>query len=463
MKRTVLFTFISVLLFSTGTSAQTTDYWVFYEDKNQTEDLYKTFDKKAINRRNLENIDFDFSDFPVNIDYEKQVSELSSQFLGSTKWFNASYVKATDDEIYKISNLDFVKEVKKAMVWEQNPYCKQENTPNTSKRFELLRFLQLNMFRPAYLRDKNLTAKGVRIAILDGGFPGVNTHKAFKHLYKNNQIIDTYDFVKDEKDAYKGISHGTMVLSCVAGMYHDKPMGLAQDAEFLLARTEQKTEPFIEEVYWLRAMEWADEKGADLINSSLGYTYHRYFQSDMDGKTSLVSQAANKAAEKGILVINAAGNEGEDKWHVIGTPADADSIISVGGVKPNTKLHISFSSYGPTADGRLKPNLCASGKALVANDKGSYTTAFGTSFASPLLCGFAACAKQAFPELSVMELKAKLESSGNLYPYFDYAHGYGIPDAKKLLEKSLTQTIKLKPTKSLKYIDKKYAPFLWKS
>ncbi len=370
MKRTVLFTLISVLLFSTGTSAQTTDYWVFYKDKNQTEDLYKTFDKKAINRRNLENIDFDLSDFPVNVDYENQVSELSSQFLGSTKWFNASYVKATDDEIYRISNLDFVKEVKKAMIWEQNPYCKRDSSQKKNDNLETLRFLQLNMFRPAYLSDKNLRAKGVRIAILDGGFPGVNTHKAFKHLYKNNQIIDTYDFVKDEKDAYKGMSHGTMVLSCIAGIYHnDKPMGLAQDAEFLLARTEKNTEPFIEEVYWLRAMEWADEKGADLINSSLGYIYHRYFQSDMDGKTSLVSQAANKAAEKGILVINAAGNDGDNQWHVIGTPADADSIISVGGVQPKTKLHIYFSSYGPTADGRLKPNLCASGKALVADGK----------------------------------------------------------------------------------------------
>lgn len=436
--KTTLITLISLLL-GTLSLAQTTDFWVFYTDKEMNIDLTEIFDIKAIERRDTEGISFNISDYPVNSEYEEKVSEVATEFLGSTKWFNASYIKATEDEIAQILNYDFVKTVEKAVIWEQKPLCGIENTNSLTKK-EVLLTQQLSMFKPEILDKHELSGKGVRIAVLDAGFPSVDNHIAFEHLRENKKIIDTYDFVKDERFAFRGNAHGTAVLSCIAGKYNDERMGLAQDAEFLLARTEKNFEPFKEEIFWLKAMEWADEKGADLINSSLGYTYHRYFQSDMDGNTSLISKAANKAAEKGILVINAAGNEGSDGWHVIGSPADADSILSIGGVEPDTKLHISFSSYGPTADGRLKPNLAASGKALVAQKGGDYETAFGTSFASPLLCGFAACVKQAFPELTVMELKEKIEKCGNLYPYFDYAHGYGIPNAEKLLEPKEKET-----------------------
>ena len=442
IKNTIFFSLFLLFIQLTG-EAQTTDYWVFYYDKPQTENIDGQFDNKAIERRNREGISFEISDFPVDKQYETRVAGIATDFLGSTKWFNASYVKATEEQIAQIMDFPFVKEVKEAMVWDQDPVCSERDTGNASD-LDILRSQQTGMFHPEYFDEKDLSGKGVRIAILDAGFPFVEKHMAFEHLRNNNQIIDTYDFIKDERYAFRGNAHGTMVLSCIAGMYYDKRMGLAPDAEFLLARTEKIFEPFREEIYWLRAMEWADENGADLINSSLGYTYHRYFQSDMDGKTSLITRAANMAAEKGILVVNAAGNEGEDGWHVIGTPADADSILSIGGVDPKTNLHISFSSYGPTADGRLKPNLSASGKALVADKRGGYTTAFGTSFASPLTCGFAACARQAFPGLTAMELKTKLESSGSLYPYFDYAHGYGIPDAAKLFgEKRGKESVEL--------------------
>jgi serine protease AprX len=149
----------------------------------------------------------------------------------------------------------------------------------------------------------------------------------------------------------------------------------------------------------------------------------------MDGKTSFVTRAANMAASKGILVINAAGNEGGGKWSIIGAPADADSIISVGGISPESQLQISFSSHGPTADGRLKPNVSAFGVALVANPKGGYSNASGTSFASPLVAGFAACAWQLNPNVSASQMHTLIQQSGDLYPYFDYAHGYGVPQA----------------------------------
>ncbi|MEA1873901.1 MAG: S8 family serine peptidase [Bacteroidota bacterium] len=438
--------FVSLLLFSSlGLKAQTTDYWVFLENKNTADySIESDFTEKAIARRNLQNIEFDASDYPVNGIYQDQISAIVTELVGASRWFNAAYVKATEEEIVKLTDLDFIRRIENALVPETSPFCDFETASDELSSLESLMITQLAMFYPNHFEEAGLTGKGVRIAVLDGGFPGVETHAAFEHIRKENRIIDTYDFVKDEPNSYRGIQHGTMVLSNIAGKYNDKLLGLAPDAEFLLARTEKRTEPYKEEIYWMQAMEWADRKGADIINSSLGYTYHRYFQEDMDGKTSLVSQAANKAAEKGILVVNAAGNDGSSDWHYIGTPADADSILSIGGVNPDTYLHISFSSFGPTADGKMKPNLCASGKAVVANKKGDYGISHGTSFASPLAAGFAACAKQAFPELSVMELKAKIESAGSLYPYFDYAHGYGIPDAGKLLDKkSVEKTINI--------------------
>jgi len=230
-----------------------------------------------------------------------------------------------------------------------------------------------------------------------------------------------------------------MVLSCIAGIQKNgKMLGLATGAEFLLARTEVETEPKKEEFWWLQAVEWADKNGADIINSSLGYGIDRYNYKDMDGQTTLVSKAANMAAAKGILVCNAAGNEGSRKsWIGIIAPADADSVLTVGGINPNLTnfKKTSFSSYGPTADGRMKPNVVAYGSANVAKpSENKYTTAQGTSFSSPLIAGFAACAWQTNRNLTAMELKSEIEKSASLYPYFDYAYGYGVPQASYFTE-----------------------------
>ena len=205
-------------------------------------------------------------------------------------------------------------------------------------------------------------------------------------------------------------------------------MGLATGAEFLLARTEVSAEIKAEEEYWMAAMEWAEENGADIISSSLGYTDKRYTVKQMNGGSTLVSRAAAIAARKGMLVINAMGNDGRGFWEVMGAPADADSVLSVGGVDPGTGFHISFSSFGPTADFRLKPNVCAPGFAMVASSS-SIRKSYGTSFSAPLITGFAACVWQMYRDKSNMEIFQLIEQSGHLYPYFDYAHGYGIPQA----------------------------------
>ncbi|MGZ5283513.1 MAG: S8 family serine peptidase, partial [Bacteroidia bacterium] len=189
-----------------------------------------------------------------------------------------------------------------------------------------------------------------------------------------------------------------------------------------------------EEDNWIAAMEWADKNGAQIISSSLGYTFKRYFYRDMDGETSMVARAANMAARKGMLVVTAAGNDGKSAWKYICTPGDADSALTIGGIDPETNYHIGFSSYGPAADETLKPNISAAGLAFVADSK-SYTQAMGTSFATPLITGFAACAWQMNPDLSNMQLFKELEKSASLYPYFDYAHGYGVPQASYFILK----------------------------
>jgi hypothetical protein len=298
---------------------------------------------------------------------------------------------------------------------------------------------QLLSLQGNYFAKNNINGKGVRIAVFDGGFPGVNTHEAFEHLRQNNQIIKTWNFPRKKEDVYGWNSHGTMVLSCIAGMKKDgKLLGLATGAEFLLARTEVNTEPKKEEFWWLQAVEWADKNGANIINSSLGYGIDRYNYENMDGKTTLVTKAANMAAAKGILVCNSAGNEGSDsKWYKIIAPADADSILTVGGINADLIRfqRINFSSYGPTADGRMKPNVVAFGSVNAAKpSENIYTNTQGTSFSSPLVAGFAACAWQTNRNLTAMELKTEIEKSASLYPYFDYAYGYGIPQASYFTE-----------------------------
>ncbi len=303
----------------------------------------------------------------------------------------------------------------------------------TNSREEFFRSSQIDYMQGEEFKNNGITGKGIRIAILDGGFPGANTHPALNHLFKRNQVVATWNFVKNNPDVYTGVGHGTSVLACVAGILDGKLLGLAPDAEFLLALTEQKGEPLSEELNWARAVDWAIDQGANIIQSSLGYTHQRYFTQDLDGKHSVSAKAAARAAKKGILIINSIGNEGRSRWQTLATPADADSIISVGAIDPVTGLVAGFSSVGPTADNRLKPNVCASGTVLTLTPAGGTRIVEGTSFSAPLITGFAACTWQMNPGLNAQEIMHLVEKSGHLYPYYDYVHGYGIPQASKIL------------------------------
>ncbi len=441
MKRT--FTFILTALMLLSASAQNV-YWVFLTDKaGSTFDPYSYFDAKAIERYNSCGADlYDQSNYPLNSSYVSGVDALATEEVGCSRWMNAVGVVATPDQIAKIEALPYVARVqmiggdmKLASIPSKDEMTKKANpSVDTTLSDQLVR-MQGELFRA-----KGIDGKGIRIAVFDGGFPKVNTHNAFKHLRDNGQILKTWNFPNRKEDVYGWNSHGTMTLSNIAGRDEDgKDLGLATGAEFLLARTEVEPEPFKEEVWWMQAVEWADKNGANLISSSLGYGKDRYYTKDMDG-TSYVAKAGNMAARKGILVVASAGNEGDDsKWKVLVTPSDADSVLCIGGIEHSLTLyeHISFASYGPTADGRQKPNVCAFAhtRAASPSSNDAYDWVYGTSFSCPLVAGFAACAWQTMRDKTAMEMFDLIQQSADLYPYCDYTFGYGVPQASFFTEK----------------------------
>lgn len=411
-------------------------YLVYLADKAGSQyDPYETLDTKAIERRMREGIDLcDQSDWPVSPAYRTSVARSASQIRYELRWLNALSVEANQAQIAQIESLPFVKSVECISVLQPSQQIGVD--PEMLLRKAKQKLLQqrqqmgLDLFAEA-----GLDGEGVRIAILDAGFNGVDESPGFEHLFENGQIIAVRDFYQGDDKVYKHSSHGNSVLGCIAGKYGEKLIGAAPAAEFLFARTEHRLfENAVEEDHWLAAMEWADQQGADIINSSLGYTNKRYRYEDMDGKTAPVSRAAGMAATKGILVVNSAGNEGSGKWHYIGAPADHPQVLSIGGTQTILPIHVSFGSYGPNALGQRKPNLSAPGVVSSSSPLAELSITSGTSFSAPLVTGFAACVKQKYPDWTLKELFAKLESYGHLYPYYDYAHGYGVPQASKVLQ-----------------------------
>jgi Subtilase family len=304
--------------------------------------------------------------------------------------------------------------------WELN-----ENQLDTYEQIEMMQGYE-------WIRE-GYSGKGIRIAVLDAGFEGLMNDSAFQLLIREHRILDTYDFVKKDKDVFRYSNHGTQVLSCLAGVNSNEEdgmisqFGLAPGAEYLLARAEQSySARLVKEVNFIHALEWAVDHGANIITSSLIFGEQLYRRSEMNGQ-SLISKAADKAFSMNVLVLNSAGNADNSNWEIIGAPSDAANVLAIGACAWNG-LKSSFSSVGPSADGRIKPDLIARGNALVtANNE--LTMESGTSFACPLVAGFAACVWEKNKDWDAKHLREELIHSATLYPYYDYAHGFGIPQA----------------------------------
>ena len=428
-------------------------YWVFFADKQGVSfDPYAYFDAKAVERYQQCGADlYDITNYPVNSSYVGHVDELAIEEVGTSRWFNAVAVMATPGQIAQIEQLPFVvrtQAIQSDMMLAGMPQVQSPEGKKPSGKPSLTD--QLIRMQGELFRQNGFDGTGMRIAVLDGGFPRVNTHKAFLHLRQNNRILDTWNFPNKKAEVYGWNSHGLSTLSCITGIVDTMQLGLATGAQFLLYRTEIETEPFKEEVWWQMAMERADQHGANIISSSLGYGKERYWTKDMDG-TSYVAKAANLAARKGILVCCSAGNEADTKqWKTIVTPSDADSVLCIGGTTSSltSYRHIYFSSFGPAADGTPKPNVSAFGHAIAATNGGDDKTdwVYGTSFSCPLVAGFAACAWQAMPGKTAMEMFQLIQQSADLYPYYDYAFGYGVPQASFFINKLKGVKDDTKPT-----------------
>lgn len=399
----------------------------------------------AIERRIRTGIGFDSLDIPVNANYIQQVTQIgNSQVLLKSKWFNSITVELIDTSIavswkQQVESLPCVNQVKSLPSIPLEKISIHRGTQSIegtiTDEFYGPSFRQTEMLNGHKLHNLGLNGEGMDIAVFDGGFLFANVLPALSHLFEEGRIIETHDFLHyNSPDVYDAATHGTMVLSHMAGIMKDSLFGTAVSANYYLFQTEDVSrEVRLEEDTWIQAAEWADSIGIDVINSSLGYSifdedYMNYTTADMNGATTRISQAAEICALKGTLVVNSAGNSGDDPWHVITAPSDAEHVLCIGAVDANG-VHASFSGYHPPGLNDVKPNVVAMGKQTVfAASDGTIATGNGTSFSSPIIAGMAATLWQAFPSATNMDIFNAIEESASLYSSPNDSMGYGIPD-----------------------------------
>ena len=445
---------IASLLYPFVSGAQTAPgkYWIQFTDKAASPFSLSNpsafLSEKCIERRLKFSIGFDERDIPVNESYIDQV--LATGFCElhhRSKWFNAITIFTLDSTLIDtIATLPFVYQVKAVQTFStSDEQLMEKDVTATIKSIQEDRcdvsekygpsFRQIEMLNGHLLHALGYTGKNVDIAQLDAGWDKTDQLPAFDKLRGEGRIKMTRDFVFEPTDpVYSLNTHGTFCLSIMAGNIPDSLLGTAPDANYYLFRSEDPTgENLVEEDNWVAAAELCDSLGIDIINSSLGYSQfddstvnHTY--ADMDGNTTHAAIAADIAASKGILVVNSAGNSGDNPWHYITTPSDGDSVLCIGAVNAD-RQHAFFSSYGPSSDGDVKPNVSAMGQATVyAALDSTINTGNGTSFSSPVIAGMAACLLQAFPDKSNMEIFHAIEESASLYPGHNDEIGFGIPD-----------------------------------
>ena len=444
----ILFIAIILILQTFQTKAQEF-YWVAFTDKNSSEyslsNPEKYLSERAIQRRVNQNILIDSLDLPVNSNYIDSVISIGAELIHASKWLNGITVKTeTDGFQNKVSELFYVKEVQltKTANSTKSAFNKFDEISVADKEpidssFYGESVYQTGIMNGQFLHNQGYNGQGIQIAILDGGFSNANKFRAFDSLWINNQILGIKDFVNSDDDFYNTHYHGMSVLSCIGGNVPDSLIGTARKASFWLLRSEDvSSEYLIEEDNWVVAAEFADSVGVDIINSSLGYydfddpsMNHTY--ADMDGKTTRVTKGANIAATRGMLVFASAGNEGNKAWKYIIAPSDGDNVVGVGAVDKNGSA-ASFTSYGPAADGDIKPNVAGVGRnTYLQRSNGELGFSSGTSFSSPVMAGMAACLWQSSPHATAAEIKWAMELSATLYDNPDSLLGYGIPDFQR--------------------------------
>ena len=460
-----LFSFFYIEVFSDYPEEKREKYWIFFDKKEEVSlkklnenfnEVERLLSKRAIKRRKKVRVDnriIDETDLPVKVKYVNYLSSMDIKIVNISKWLNGVSAYLDNEEKEKVKNLPFVREVK--------PVLRYIRKPIPSERIELFEtrakydhnydygfsFTQNNIINVPAVHDLGIVGRNILIGMLDTGFN--RNHESLEDV----KILCEWDFVN--QDDYTGNemddppgqeNHGTWTLATIGGFYEGKLIGPAFGSTFALAKTEIKnTESVVEEDNWVKGIEWFDSIGVDIVSSSLGYAYgfedkNDYTFLDLDGKTAITTIAAEMAVKKGMVVINSVGNERSTLWGHILSPADGENVIAVGAVGANSQITY-FSSPGPTADGRIKPDVVAMGQSIVAPkfDLGNniiydgYMYVSGTSFSCPLTSGAAALVLSAHPDLTPAEVREAFIKTADRANNPDNDYGYGLIDAYKAM------------------------------
>lgn len=476
LKRLYTFIFILVITFTIYSQDKAnTKYWIIFKDKGKfnSEDIISigsnayniglaTLSDRAVQRRlkvlTKEEL-IDFGDLPLDESYVSEIEKLGIELIAKSKWFNGVSAYLTKEQLEKVEKLDFVSQIRlvNKLVKQDiqslapiesgsrydNPIFRINDTKNILNYGKSL--TQMEQINVPKVHNIGIIGNGVLVASFDDGFKW-KEHEALKDL----KVIGEYDFInKDENtaneenqkyiDAYEQSGHGTATFSTMAGYKEGKLIGPAFGSEFVLAKTEySSTETPMEEDFWLEAAEWAEAKGVDIITTSLiykefdaPYTSNSYKYENYDGRTAVTTIAATRCAHLGIVVTAAIGNYYQTAIPSLGSPADGDTIITVGAVSSDGNIAI-FSSNGPTSDGRTKPDVLAMGVSVYTASKrssDSYEFSNGTSFSTPITAGVCALILSAHPELTPLQVREALRMIANNFASPNNIMGWGIINA----------------------------------
>jgi len=426
--------------------AQSQDAWVFFADKENVEvslaDPILIMTQEAIDRKELHGTAIDERDVPVNENYITQIKNATGITVRSkSKWMNCVYVIGSQPNIESLLDLSFVTNVEYADkslnlfpgAPIENKFSLEEAGQNVIYNYGAATN-QIEMLSGDYLHELDYSGEGMIVAVLDAGFPSIDTNPGFQKMRDENRILGTYDFEARTENVDGTSSHGFVTSSDIGGFLQNEFVGTAPQASFYFFVTEYTpSETPVEEAWWVEALERSDSLGVDVVNTSLGYrgfdnpNYDHTYE-DLDGQTTFSARGANIAFDKGMILVTSAGNGGNTSFPTVGTPGDSPGTLTVGAVNSNG-IYVAFSSIGPTVDGRVKPDVMAQGSnAAVINTGGNVDFSSGTSFSSPIMAGVITCLWQSRPDVPNGHIMQIVKESANLYNNPTDQMGYGIPN-----------------------------------
>jgi serine protease AprX len=460
-----LFLFVFFILIK-NTEAQTLvyAYRIVFKDKLFSPPLADSnyfFTQDCVTRRHKQHVLFTETDRPVSTVYIDSVMHVAQAFRlhNVSRWFNQVVVLTKVNNLVGLAALPFVDSVKLVGRYPAGwgfadnngttkPPTKYDYVGETVSSAKKKRgnyygdaYSQIHVTRTDFLHNLGFKGKGVKVGVIDMGFSGIKLG-AYDSINNSNRFIDKWNFVRDtiniDSFSIGSIIHGADALSCMGAEIPNFYVGSAPKANFALYITEDWAfESRIEEDNWVSAAERADSLGVQLLNTSLGYNqFDAYFSYDnytyanhFNGHTTLIAQGANMATSKGIFCVTAMGNSGTNSWHYLVTPADADSVYSVGETDSFFNYEPS-SSKGPNAAGLIKPDGVTVGLnvLIIDNITNGIKSTGGTSFSSPLLAGGIVCLMQALPKYTIYELKRLIHQCSSRYTSTSDTMGYGIPN-----------------------------------